>query len=329
MQPILSWTDGYLAVRARAQELRGVVDAASDATRWPRTTGDDVIVIASLVDPSMRGLYIRDGAIGIVARWETATDDLLAHALAEREAEYRANETFWPTLAAVCVYLDSIDSRPPPQAMWEALVADLGQPPEFRNASTVTTYDKMWTEQRAQLADKRGSDREASGFIVPHTTSADVLQLAIYWTDALADARQLMGWDGVATKWKATVMEVLADARTAKPSDLYPKNAEFWHASWQVAMQVAATEATPTKWEMFVDFAKESIADLPKDLWAAAKKIGGALESAAERGAHEVGAVVGQAGRGLFGGVGGPIAIAAGLVGVYLFVRSRRAKSES
>ena len=45
---IHSWTDGYLALRERVVQTRGLVELDTGA-RWPRTTGGDVIAIAALM----------------------------------------------------------------------------------------------------------------------------------------------------------------------------------------------------------------------------------------------------------------------------------------
>lgn len=52
-QHIHSWVDGLLAIRDRAYATRGFVEL-DDGSRWPRTTGADVIAIAAFVDPSVK-----------------------------------------------------------------------------------------------------------------------------------------------------------------------------------------------------------------------------------------------------------------------------------
>ena len=316
MQPITNWTDGYLALRACADGARGMAEA--DGARWPRTTGDDVIAIASLVDPSMCGLCAKHGELGIVARWREATRDLLAYAVAEPPAEYRANATFWPTLAAVCIYLDSIDGPAPSSARWDALLAELGRASTHRNADA-PGYDDVWIQQRNQLAAQRGSDREPNGLIVPRSTNADVLQLAAYWTNALADVRHLHGYDAVAAEWKVMLVEVDAYTKHGKPGDVYIHNTEFWRLSWKVAVQIAVTNEAPTKWEMLKDSVASSVTHLPDTLAEGAHKVGELFT----RGAREVGKVVGEAGGGLLSGLGIPVVVIAGLVGLYLLVRPR------
>src|SRR5450432_4114189 len=88
-----TWTDGYLALRGRAFETRGSIELDSGA-RWPRTTGEDVIVIAALFDRTLRV----HGTPGILRRLHATLADLEHDALVALHATYRGNSAFWSSL---------------------------------------------------------------------------------------------------------------------------------------------------------------------------------------------------------------------------------------
>jgi hypothetical protein len=337
---IQTWTDGYVALRQRAEELRGAIETAN-AQRWPITTGGDVVAIAALVDPAVRVVCARRGDHGIAARWSTTTDDIARFGLPAPSEPYSESRSFWATLAAVSVYLDSVAARVPAPAMWSSLIDKLGDVVEHRNAEPteegsivhfagIESFDKLWTAQKKYLEKKRGADNldPPAGFPgvaypIPRTTNADVLQLAAYWTNTLADARELMGYDGVKQRWQVALADVDNFAKTGKPDEVYPHNNEFWRTSWQVAVQAAVSKEAPTKWDLFVDMVKDTFTHLPSEIASGAKTVASGTMDVLEGGANAVGKVANAAGRGLFSGVGAPLMIGAGLVGIYFLTRSR------
>jgi hypothetical protein len=187
------------------------------------------------------------------------------------------------------------------------------------------TYDDLWRAQRDFLAQKRGFDQPdpppgmgVRGLKIPRTTNADVLQLAAYWGNELAKAKQVMGYQGAVEKWRSVMADVDRYAKTGKPDDVYPKNNELWHVLSDVSIQIAIGDEAPRKWDMAVDSLKYSVTHLPDTLSHAASK-GVELVAGA---AHAAGHVVNEAGKGLFGGLGTPLLIGGGLLGVYLLTRS-------
>jgi hypothetical protein len=333
-----NWTDGYLALRHRAIELRGHVEHhGHDLERWPATTGGDVVAIAALYDPALRSHCAKHGDFGVGARWRAITDDIARFGLCEPNEPYSENRAFWSTLAATSVYLDSIMAPAPEPELWTALCDRLGAAHALRNIGPredgpfahfegIKTYDDLWTAQRKFLADKRGSDKlpPPSGFggsemIIPRSTNADVLQLATYWTQALADAKKIMGYDSAKQKWQTALADVEKLAKPGKPDDIYPKNNELWRSAWSVAVQVAIGDESPKKWDLIVDSVKASLSSLPEHLKEGAKVVTEAIADAA----HAAGKVANEAGRGLFAGFGTPLLIGAGLVGLFLITRSR------
>ena len=313
---IHNWLDGYLAARDRAYETRGAVEL-DFGVRWPRTTGADVIAIASLVDPAV----IRHGTPGIIRRWRATRGDLERDALGAANLTYPENREFWATVEAAAVFLDDVAVPAPAPKIWNALIDELGS--TLRNADGGTdivhidgakTYDDLLEAQRALLANKRGSDTlpPPEGFqggpaAIPHTTNSDVLQLATYWTDRLSSVKHEMGHDGIVKMWQVALDDVDKLAKPGKPDDVYPKNHEFWASARRVAVQVAISDEAPSKWDMFVGSVKTSVSHLPEN-----------VEHAIEGAAH----AVEKAGKSVLESIGAPVLIGAGLLGLFLVSRA-------
>jgi hypothetical protein len=333
---IYSWIDGHLAVRQRAYETRGAVELDT-GLRWPRTTGADVIAIAAMFDDAVR----LHGSPGIQMRWRATLADLEREALRAPRETYVENRTFWSSLEVVAIYLDDITVSPPSPVVWDTLLHELGS--GHRNAGPtedgpiahfdgIKTFDDLWNAQREFLAQKRGSDMvpPPTGFgggpmVVPRTTNQDVLQLATYWTDQLSKAKQVMGYAGVAARWKTAVDDVDQLAKPGKPDDVYSKNNELWRRSLEVAIQIAIADEAPSTWDMVVDSVKDSVTHLPQNLESGLEKGADAIASAG----HKVGQVVGEVGKGLVSAVGAPVLVGAGLLGLYLVTRNRRKEEEA
>lgn len=324
---INNWIDGYLAVRASAYEAKGAIEI--DEVRWPRTTCNDVITIAAVLTPVVRA-YATDG---LRRRWHDELAKLEHDALDDASATYLFNRTFWVTFETIAVFLDDMGAPVPAQHVWDGLVSLVAR---ARNAGPsedgpfahfeAKTYDDLFNAQRAFLAEKRGSDtvEPPEGFgggaqSVPRTTNADVLQLATYWPQQLADTKKHMGHDGVATVWRAALDDVDKLANLGKPDDVYPKNNQFWASARRVAIQVAVSDEAPSKWSMIVSSIKDSIVTLPETV----EHVAAAGADLLARAANTVGHVAGEASRGLFAGAGMPLLLGAGLIGAYLVVRNR------
>jgi hypothetical protein len=191
------------------------------------------------------------------------------------------------------------------------------------------TYDDLWRAQRDYLAHLRGYDQPEPppgmglrGLKIPRTTNADVLQLVDYWGKELAKAKQVMGYQGAVEKWRAAMVDVDRYAKNGKPDEVYAKNNELWHTLSDVSIQIAIGDEAPSKWDMAVDSLKYSVTHLPDTLEHAAQKSVDFVAGAA----HAAGHIVNEAGKGLFGGLGTPLLIGGGLLGVYLLTRSRDRK---
>ncbi len=334
-QHILSWVDGHLAIRARAYAMRGFVELES-GTRWPRTTGADVIAVAALVDPTVK----KHATPGVLRRWRATLADLQRDALPAAQDTYPENRTFWSSLESTVIYLDDIAVAPPSAALWDALIAEVGT---LRNVGprtdgpiahfdNIKTYDDLYNAQLKFLRAQRGTDsfEQPPGHSggtrdIPRTTNADVLQLATYWSNELHKVKHVFGYDGVVARWTPVLADVDKLAKPGKPDAVYARNNELWRELQQVALQVAVSDEAPSKWDMVIDSVKDSIWHLPETLTGAASKGAELIESAA----HVVGKVANEAGKGLFAGLGAPVLIGAGLIGLFLVARHNHKHEEA
>jgi hypothetical protein len=327
---IHSWTDGVVALRERSEETRGTIELDSGA-RWPRTTGDDVIAIAAMFDPAIR----EHGSPGIVRRWEATLADLERAALMTPRETYPENRSFWDGVEMMAVFLDDLDIEVPEATWWSALLDQVGAP--LRNAGphgdgpfghfvNIKTYDDLYLAEYKHLREKRGADAlppppGVSGFAkpIPRTTNADVIELATYWGTQLGAVKHVMGHDSTEARWKTALADVEKLAKSGKSDAVYTKNNEFWRVLADTVIYIAAADEAPTTFDNVVGSVKDSITHLPENLQHAAGKGIDFVASAAEA----VGRVANSAGKGLFAGLGAPVLVGAGLIGLFLITRSR------
>lgn len=347
---INNWTEAFVVLRQRAEAMRGFFElepGTSDSTRWPRTTGADVLAIVALVDPHVARLRSSHGAHGMYGRWRACVDDVGRHALGALGETYVENRRFWNCLAAVFVYLASVDAPSPDPNMWEVLVAELGHVLALRNIGPkgdgpfkhfpgVKTFHELYLEQYKYLRDLRGvvaMDPEpgmgGGNRNVPKMTNADVVQLADYWSKQLADVKRVMGRDDVEKQWNAARVDVDRVARTGDPNALYPKSNGFFRALIEITTHVSVADESPTTWDMAIDSLKDSVKRLPDNVKAGAKRIASGAGELAGDIAQGVGKVANQAGQGLFSGFGTPLLIGGGLIGLYLVSRARKRDEEA
>jgi hypothetical protein len=347
---ITTWLRAFFALQASAMESRGFVEVdvgEDNAARWPRTTGNDVIAIASLIDPYLREQPLRFGGHGLARRWRAVVDDLERHALADPRDEYVENRAFWHALAPICVYLHSEGAPLPPNEVWDALQALLFDDIELRNIGpkgdgpfkhfdNVKTFDDLYVAQYKHLRDTRGADELApepgmggTKYKIPRTTNADVIALADYWSRQFADAKEVIGHKAAMERWKKALVDVDALARKGDPQALYAKNNGFWRDLKATAIHVAVADEAPTKWDLAKDAIKDSLKSLPDNIKTGAEKAASAVAGAAGGIAHGVGKIANEAGKGLFSGFGTPLLVGAGLVGLFLISRSRSGTEKS
>jgi hypothetical protein len=249
----------------------------------------------------------------------------------------------------VFVHLASIDAPLPDPGMWSVLLDELSHVLALRNGpkgdgpfkpfAEATNFTDLYIAQVNHLLAARGSDERDvepapspfgpygmrySTMKIPRTTNADVVALVDYWKTQLADAQEITGRDGVERGWKAALIDVDAIARKGDPNALYPKNNAFWRELKETALHVDVADGAPSKWDMAVDSIKDSIKKLPDRIAGGAQKVA----SVAGDIAQGAGKIVNKAGQGLFSGLGVPLLVGGGLLGVFLISRARRKKEE-
>lgn len=343
--PIREWSDGYVALKRRAGELRGSIELnpqTPDWERWPRTTGADVIAIAAFVDRQLRQQrYFRES--GIARRWRACLADLEMLALPALGSIYDENRAFWACLARAFVYLSSIEAALPPQATWDALLARLGALAEHRNIGPkgdgpfkrfegVKTFDDLYLAQFQYLRALRGEDRmepepgmagSRGVFPVPRTTNADVVLLADYWSKQFAGVKRVDGHERTTKNWGAVTADVNAIARKGDPGALYPKNHAFWRVLEETAIQVAVADEAPSNWDRAIDALEHSITHLPENIAKGAAVVAEKVAGVAGDVASGAGNIVNKGVKGMFSGIGTPLLVAGGLVGAFLLLRGR------
>jgi hypothetical protein len=286
-----AWEDAFQELWNHAAHHRGIREAGPDGphplpadtvSHWPRTCGADVVAIASIVDAVLHATPLTSGGYGIERTWRRCARELEHSAIGEPGREYRHNRAFWSALAATIAYLASVDVEVP-DAMWSALLAEVAAPPpEHHHPAAVDEklhlaafrYDELWQAQKTALAKLRGADVREPGprvtgsrTTVPRTTNADILQLATYWTSALAQveikrremgphgpqALQQAGLDGEIRRWRTALADVDTYAATGDPAAVYAKNDAFWRASASLSVTLAAIDEAPPPFEMLLD----------------------------------------------------------------------------
>lgn len=343
--PIRDWADGYAALKCCAGDLRGWIEInprTVDAERWPRTTGADVIAIASFVDHELRQQrYFRES--GMARRWRACLADLDVLAVPALGATYDANREFWACLARAFAYLASVEATPPKQATWDALLSRLGAlaerrnvgpkgPTPFKQFSGVKTFDDLYLAQLQYLRGVRGEDRldaepgmpgSRGTFPVPRTTNGDVVVLADYWGKQLASVKRVDGHERATKNWAAAMADVNAIARKGDPNVLYGKNHFFWRVLEETAIQVAVADEAPSDWDRAVNAIEHSVKNLPENLAKGAEYVAEKVAGVAGDVASGAGKIVNQGVKGVFSGIGTPLLVAGGLVGAFLLLRGR------
>lgn len=282
------WDGAFRMLWNRAADSRGLRGFADELptvdgglARWPRTLEADVLEIATVVDVVLHVTPRGPGWYGVNERWQRCKRDLADVAVGDRSREYRHNRMFWSTLASIAAYLSTAEV-PVPEDMWGALLNELTvrDAPQLATPGasagelqlTALTYDELWRAQRDQLAQLRGADtaRILHDFYgdpvpFPRTTSADVIQLAAYWNDALSEVSRRrregnygpddadgFGLDGEERRWRATMIDVGIYAE-GDLSDIYALNDEFWQATCSLAATLAELDEDPPPFELRSD----------------------------------------------------------------------------
>jgi len=340
---IRDWSDGYVALKRRAEALRGSIElnpGTADWERWPRTNGAEVLAIAAFVEPhlnAVRGFT----KTGLARRWNACLVDLELYAMPRLGETYSENREFWRCLAAAIVYLASVEAPLAAQARWTALLGAFGALAGFRNIGPrgatpfkqfdgVQSFDDLYIAQYKYLRDLRGTEvlvpeagMSGTIFPVPRSTNADVVALADYWTKQLASVKKVMGHDGVVKRWTEALADVHQLARGQDPSAVYPKNNGFWRVLKSTAIQVAVADEALSKWDMALDSLKTSVQNLPENLAKGTEVVAIKVAGVASDVAEGAGRIVNQGAKGILAGVGTPLLVVGGLVGAFLLLRRR------
>ena len=157
----------------------------------------------------------------------------------------------------------------------------------------------------------------------PATTNRDVRQLAAVWRRVFKQIwRDDIGpFDDKKAIWLQHQREIdqhLAGADDAQP---FAENARFWFA-WtrKPATWLAVMRDQPSRWDMVVDAAKQTVVHFPEALAARAEDAASAAASAAYRAGEVVAAPVRGVAAGLFGKLGTPLLVAAMVIGGLVIV---------
>ncbi len=189
---------------------------------------------------------------------------------------------------------------------------------QLRVTGTVDVID-VNTALRMHFGERRGWDEwtvakpNAPKHRVPKTTNADVVQLAVFWTQQIAShpkSRSEMA--GRRTRWAEMATKVRRDTQGAKPEAVYPFNREFWPAATQAAIACDVEremgDSSSSEFDAVVGFFTDTVPDAVGD---ALDWIGDKLEG----GAKSAGRVVGGAAKGVLDELGlKPILIGAGVI---------------
>jgi hypothetical protein len=259
-----SWAEVYQMLCARAEASRGTVTVAphgAPGTAWPHTTSRDAFAVALVFDAA-----IDEHASGaMVARW-IVESDLLAGEPDSGIEPYVGNRSLWETLAAAAVELDRAHAPLPEPAVIDEAMRELETvhptaPRERRNASgtmLVTVFaEPTWRAMALRQLDFFRALRGAaprtnpSELPAPATTNADVVALAVYWSDQLAhlgssanDTHHRL----VYSCWREVVHRVLRDVKTAPGQQPCAHNPEFWTSLLLLTTQSDACSAAPMPW---------------------------------------------------------------------------------
>ncbi len=259
-----SWAEVYQLLRAKAEASRGTVTVAphgAPGAAWPHTTSRDAFAVALVFDAA-----IDEHASGaMVARW-IVESDLLAGEPDDGIERYVGNRSLWETLAAAVVELDRAHAPLPEPSVIEEAMRELEtvhpsvprERPKASGTMLVTvfaepTWRAMALRQLEFFRALRGNAPHANPFELPApaTTNADVVALAVYWSDQLAhlgssanDTHHRL----VYSCWREVVHRVLRDVKTAPGREPCAHNREFWTSLLMLTTQSDACDAAPMPW---------------------------------------------------------------------------------
>jgi hypothetical protein len=361
----VTWNDLFLELWMQAAQSRGSATIGelpgaphlSTIPEWPRTTGADVIAIASLIDPVLSEAPVKLGSYGLTRLWQAQVIEIEGIAFSSPTAEYAQNRGFWSTLLAVAVHLARLEAPLPEDEAWETLMGAIWTPIfEQRNAAVPvsrtfasSTVAGMWEVLRAEHVRIRGvearTDDEFGGTIeIPRTTNGDARRLESYWSRALVQlqVRVMTGavpspedFEAIQLEWQAVTARAVQDVFNGKPTDVYPDNVAFWRASRALASAldllqerpapyVVLDDATPTPTPVKPSQPQPNVAPAkPKQ-----QDLSSRLSELADNAVTAVAHAVNDAGNRLVSTVGRPLLFTGAMVAALLLVLKATAPCE-
>lgn len=269
--------------------LRGLTDSAHALVpAVPATCNADVLALADYwtdqlarIGASASDTYHRL----LYSCWREVLHQIAQHAKqSPAHAVYVRNPEFWRALILLATQSDARDAPAMPWAFSvpeschrnAAEPVDTGATLEFPAAKT---WDEAAQMQRDAYGKLRGEDQVTGRLIrrVPRTTIGDVRQLARYWSESLARIGSHSAADKsyhhVLERWTAAIAEVQRIPADADPDAVYAHNVDFWEAVMTIAIQIAVTAETPSRWQIVKESAHHALVELPNTLKTAVQDV--------------------------------------------------------
>jgi hypothetical protein len=142
---------------------------------------------------------------------------------------------------------------------------------------------RRWVALKKLYIKARGGAIGANNKMIPHTTNADVKQLATLWSNEVKKVKARSDDERSEHKrWQACVDKVAKLADASKPDERYSDNEHFWqHCTARLAIYLESRKVVPSEWELFKEAFVESLAEVPSTIGRAGVATAGAVGNAA------------------------------------------------
>ncbi len=122
-----------------------------------------------------------------------------------------------------------------------------------------------WSKLKQTYIKARGGHRGADNKTIPHTTNADVMQIATLWSREVKKVKPRNPQERTDHKrWKACMDKVAKTADPSKPDERYADNENFWQqCTARLAIYLESRKVVPSEWSLFKEALVESIAEVP------------------------------------------------------------------
>ena len=158
---------------------------------------------------------------------------------------------------------------------------------------------RRWISLKKRYIKARGASVGGNNKMVPHTTNADVKQLATLWSNEVKKVKPRSDDERSEHKrWQACVDKVAKLADTSKPDERYSDNEHFWQrCTSRLAIYLESRKVVPSEWELFKEAFVESLAEVPGTIGnaglATANVVGGAAKAVLSKPAMAAMAILG------------------------------------